>query len=375
MAIERPTITRRGLEALAEAEARGKRIRFVGIELGRASYDPTGSEEALRERVEASSLADSNRVSGNRVHLTSEFRGAREAYDVGEMGVVASLEGVEGEILFAVLSRAGEIIAKRIPSEDLLFGIDLIHENIPDSLIEVEGVGERLNLSLASEFATLALSLTQGQRHTLELMRDLAATRGEFLIFKEVAKASLAALEVDLQAQRVEIQRLVEGVTAELAAVKAETRAELAHYKGRLGALLGWPAGAGAQALLQEIELDVSSPVRDTGPIEFGFTKKTSGSLRVGLRDFWLSHGGASLPRELTLELYLDNAERRFRLQLPLGSEKYLYLSSGLVEFEFAEAELASAGLKEGILSLGIPAEAQVLFSRAARKPAIFFME
>jgi hypothetical protein len=373
MAIERPRITRRGLEALAEAEARGKRLRFVGIELGRASYDPTGLEEALKERVEGSALADSNRVSGNRVHLTAEFRGGLEAYDVGEMGIVASLEGVDGPILFAVLSKAGEIIAKRLPSEDLLFGIDLILDEIPDSLIAVDGVGERLNLSLARELATVALSLTQGQRHTLELMRDLAATREELLTFKEVAKASLVSLKGELQAQKAETERLVQGVKGELLAVKAEAREELARYKGRLGALLGWPAGEGAQALLLEIELNFLSPARGTELIEFEFTKKTGGSLRVGLRDFWLLPAGATFPRELTLDLYLDNIQRRFRLETAGYSEKYLYMSGGLVEFEFSEADLASVGPKAGLLRLEIPDGA--LFSRAARKPAIFFME
>jgi hypothetical protein len=375
MALSRPKITRRGLEALAEAEARGKRLRFVGIELGKASYDPDGSEEALKERVEGSALADSNRVSGNRVHLTAEFRGGGEAYDVGEMGIVASLEGVDGPILFAVLSKAGEIIAKRIASEDLLFGIDLILEEIPDSLIAVDGVGERLNLSLARELAAVALSLTQGQRHTLELMRDLAATREEFLTFKEVAKASLASLKGELQAQKAETERLVQGVKAELEAVKAEARGEFARYKGRLGALLGWPAGEGAQALLQEVELDLSSPVSDIGPIEYRFTKKTPGSLKVGLRDFWLLRAGATFPRELTLEIYLESVERGFRFDTAGYAEKYLYLSAGLVEFEFSEAELASSGSKEGLMSLRIRGDAQALFSQAARKPAIFFME
>jgi hypothetical protein len=374
--MERPRITRRGLEALAEAEARGKRLRFVGIELGKASYDPDGSEEALKERVEASSLADSNRVSGNRVHLTAEFRSGREAYDVGEMGIVASLEGVDGPILFAVLSRAGEILAKRIASEDLLFGIDLILEEIPDSLIAVEGVGERLNLSLARELAAVALSLTQGQRHTLELMRELAATRGEFLTFKEVAKASLAALRAEFQAQKAETERLLQGVKAELEAQVAEARGELARYKERLGALLGWPAGAGAQALLQELELEVSTPVPDMGgPLVYEFTKKTSGSLKVGLRDFWLLRTGASFPRELTLEIYLNDFQRRFRLETADYSEKYLYLGSGLVEFEFSEAELTSPGLKEGLWGLKIVEATQALFSRSARKPAVFFME
>jgi hypothetical protein len=373
--MERPRITRRGLEALAEAEARGKRLRFVGIELGKASYDPDGSEAALKEKVEGSALADSNRVSGNRVHLTAEFRSGREAYDVGEMGIVASLEGGEAPLLFAVLSKRGEILAKRIPSEDLLFGIDLILEEIPDSLIAVDGVGERLNLSLARELAAVALSLTQGQRHTLELMRELTATRGEFLTFKEVAKASLAALRADLETQKAETARLVQGVRTELEAVKAEALGELARYKGRLGALLGWPAGAGAQALLQEIELDLSSPVSHTGLIEYQFTKKTGGSLKVGLRDFWLLRAGGTFPRELTLAIYLDNVERRFRLETALYSEKYLYLSAGLVEFEFSEAELASPGPKEGVMSLEILGDAQALFSQAARKPAIFFME
>jgi hypothetical protein len=376
MALSRPKITRRGLEALAEAEARGKRLRFVGIELGRASYDPTGLEEALKDRVEGSSLADSNRVSGNRVHLTAEFRGGGEGYDVGEMGIVASLEGVDAPLLFAVLSKRGEILAKRIASEDLLFGIDLIHEEIPDSLIAVDGVGERLNLSLARELAAVALSLTQGQRHTLELMRDLAATRGELLTLREVAKASLAALRGELQAQKAETERLVQGVKAELEAAKAEARDELARYKGRLGALIGWPAGAGTQALLQEIELDLSSPVRDTGLIDYRFTKKTTGSLKVGIRDLWLLRTAASFPRELTLEFYLDATyQRRFRLETAAYSEKYLYLSCGLVEFEFSEADVAALGLKEGLVSLRILEEEQVLFSRSARKPAIFFME
>lgn len=193
---DRPMITQKGLEALAQGEALGKKFVFSSIGLGDSRYNPTGAETSLKSLKEKVKIADQNKVSNNRIHLTSEFSDRVEPYDVGEIGIYASLEGQE--LLFAVFSKENETLSKRIREDTLLLGFDLVLENIPETSIEVVGSGERLNLSMAKEMATLSLGITKVQQYSLSLLSEIESIRSE----NNSLKYRISGLEEDLRMRR-----------------------------------------------------------------------------------------------------------------------------------------------------------------------------
>jgi hypothetical protein len=189
-------ITQKGLEALAQGEALGKKFVFSSIGLGDSRYNPTGEETALKSLKEKVKIADQNKVSSNRIHLTSEFSDRVEPYDVGEIGIYASLEGQE--LLFAVFSKENETLSKRIREDTLLLGFDLVLENIPETSVEVVGSGERLNLSMAKEMATLSLGITKVQQYSLRLLSEIESVRSD----NKSLKYRISELEDDLRIRR-----------------------------------------------------------------------------------------------------------------------------------------------------------------------------
>ena len=301
LAIDRPKITRPGLQAIAAAEAQGKKISFVGLALGTASYNPTGDETGLKAQRELAAIADSKPISGARVHLTGAFTSEDiEPYDVGELGILAKLEGVEAPITFAILSKAETVIAKRIPKEELLLGVDILIAELPANLITVDGVGERLNLSMAQELASVALSLTSGQRQTLELMRDLAAARSEMAAFRSEMLARISDLEA---------------------------------FQSRTSPVLGSLATPGKlKVIARKVLRRDESP--SPGEINLKFRKMTSRPLRVG---FWGAYFKLSQPNVAEIFVYCEIGQTSPEAGAAVYQRKKLAaLEQGQGRFRFA---------------------------------------
>lgn len=145
-----PAITKAGIAAMGALSGEGTvGLKFTHMGVSPKSFDPTGEETELKEeRSPRYEIADSRWMEGNRLHLTASIEDI-ERFDVGSIGLYA------GDTLFAVQSKAGELISTKLEHEDLLLSFDLIVSADLKTKITVEGNGERLNLSVAGELSKI----------------------------------------------------------------------------------------------------------------------------------------------------------------------------------------------------------------------------
>ena len=102
-----PKITAAGLAAAIAADGAGLDLQLTHVALGSAKYNPTGSETALVDRRETTTIAPGASAGAATLAIIATFSGYSGAdYDLGEVGFFAGDPGAGG-VLFAVASRAG----------------------------------------------------------------------------------------------------------------------------------------------------------------------------------------------------------------------------------------------------------------------------
>ena len=163
-----PKITNAGKDEIARAIATGTAISIERIWLGSGSLLVSAETLKLARLEETIKVESTKAIAKGRIHLTAIADHPSTEYQVTEIGFVTSKD-----ILLAVVSGNGKALAYKLKTQELLLAFDLVISEIPDGVINIEGSGERLNLDMATQLASMALQQTVTQIKVLDLIDRL----------------------------------------------------------------------------------------------------------------------------------------------------------------------------------------------------------
>ena len=127
-----PTITSAGEAAAINASATGVELAITHVSFGTASYNPNGSEVALRTEVYRTTIAAGALVTPNQCRITAVWSSEIDNFPVNEVGFWA------GSVLFAVWSReVGGPLGYKTPGVDFVLFNDLKFTSLPPNSITI----------------------------------------------------------------------------------------------------------------------------------------------------------------------------------------------------------------------------------------------
>ncbi|MFK7827911.1 MAG: hypothetical protein AB8G05_27430 [Oligoflexales bacterium] len=158
-------------DAGRNAIAGGVPLKLDKMLLGSGYREKDPLKNQLENFKEAYPIDTSVIVGTGRVHVTALADGEKDSYKVTEVGYT-----LEDGTLFAYAA-SKDPIAYKLPGQEMLFAFDLEVGEI--DVIHIDGPGERLNLNLAEEVATLATNLIKTQTLQVEMIDDLAKLKAD----------------------------------------------------------------------------------------------------------------------------------------------------------------------------------------------------
>lgn len=162
-----PVITKVGRAAAVRASESGIKIRFTKIETFEFGYDPSVDDTFVQNQKETVRLL-SVRPKPDGLEVSAVFDSDLE-YDVG--GYALYIEGDGGtDVLFSVISKAGQIQAKKLFSEELVFRSFFRLQSIPADKFVVQPPDGNLNISVARELMTISKNIVDTQTEVLKLL-------------------------------------------------------------------------------------------------------------------------------------------------------------------------------------------------------------
>lgn len=182
-------LTKDGKQALAAALEANVGVTFSRCRLGSGDYDLTDeilSEAGFRLRDERGfyPIADTS-VDGRMIHLSVVIDGDGE-FPIHEVAIEVTTHDGREVLLCADASR--QSLGTKAAGMEILFGMDLWIEEIPEGTIAVAGVGERLNLSFAKYYADLIDRFERSQIHLDRVIRSLEGYETRFKAQEDTIK-------------------------------------------------------------------------------------------------------------------------------------------------------------------------------------------
>ena len=156
-----PVITNEGQKEIAKAMASAQPFYIESIHVGSGYSEDVRSVTELVDFKEKVIVADSKQIDENRAHFPALIDSKTE-YPITEIGFYSS----NGVLVAYACSK--KIFAHKFEDQNLLLGFDLIITEFKGTLV-IQGNGERLNLNLAPEIATLTNHILDCQLKNLEL--------------------------------------------------------------------------------------------------------------------------------------------------------------------------------------------------------------
>ena len=181
----KPKILQSGLQNIVSEDA--IRVSLVEIGLGDSFLPVTGNETEMHSLREKYAVVDSRKDGPRRLHVTADAESPEE-YPIHEIGFYGerTLRNGERERFLLAIAASEKPLAWKQKDNKLLIGFDIELSEIPPEKIEVTGPGERLNLSLASEFVTLSTLIMDIQAKYEQVLRECAALKAEVAELKEM---------------------------------------------------------------------------------------------------------------------------------------------------------------------------------------------
>jgi hypothetical protein len=194
------TLTKAGLNAIVSQISQARVIQFIEVALSDQYTTPSDATTALTREKERFPVAIS-RPTDTRVSISARVD-SRQSYPIREIGVYVD-NGLGGKVLLGVTGNA-DPVAFASPESSFIINGFLEISALKGSSVQILGPGERVELSLAVEFATLSTTILGIQR-LIENMEDkmtlesvIATLTGEANRLLEQVRTSLAAYTAEV---------------------------------------------------------------------------------------------------------------------------------------------------------------------------------
>jgi hypothetical protein len=162
-----PVITKAGRAAAVRASESGIKIKFSKLEAFEFGYNPSPDDTGIQNQRETIRLL-SVRAKPDGLEVAGVFDSDLE-YDVGGYALYIEADGGR-DVLFAVISKAGEIQAKKLFSEELVFRTFFRLQAIPPDKWASQPPDGNLNISVARELMGLSRNIIATQTEVLKLL-------------------------------------------------------------------------------------------------------------------------------------------------------------------------------------------------------------